>query len=217
MIPASCAVVERVALRQLAQPPRGLGRHAHRRRGDGAPPRERLGADVDHADVARPRRRARGRSRGRTLAPASAETRSRSASCAASHARCRARAHARGSPRARSRRSPADSSSASWSASACPTTSNGLTVTAHSAELLAGAGVLGEDEHAVALVDERRLLRDQVHPVEDGVHEQHVVLLVGRDRAREVVLRSRARSAASRRSPKRSLTARDGVARSRAR
>ena len=50
--PASCAVDERVALRQLPQPPRRLGRHPHGRRGDGAAPRERLVADVDHADVA---------------------------------------------------------------------------------------------------------------------------------------------------------------------
>ena len=56
------------------------------------------------------------------------------------------------------------------------------------AELLAGAGVLGEDDHAVALVDERRLLRDEVQPVGDRVHEQHVVLLVRGDRPREVVL-----------------------------
>ena len=49
------------------------------------------------------------------------------------------------------------------------------------------AGVLGEDEHAVALVDERRLLGDQVQPVEDRVDEQDVELLVGGDRPREVV------------------------------
>src|SRR5581483_742954 len=55
------------------------------------------------------------------------------------------------------------------------------------AELLVRARVLGQHQHPVALVDERRLLRDQVHPVEDGVHEQHVVLLVRRDRLREVV------------------------------
>ena len=36
MIPASCAVVERVALRQVADAARGLGRHQHRR------PRDRL-------------------------------------------------------------------------------------------------------------------------------------------------------------------------------
>ena len=49
------------------------------------------------------------------------------------------------------------------------------------------AGVLGQDEHAVALVHERRLLRDEVESVEDRVHEQHVVLLVGGDRRGEVV------------------------------
>ena len=43
---------ERVALGQLAEALRRLGRHAHGRLRDGAPPRERLRADVDHADVA---------------------------------------------------------------------------------------------------------------------------------------------------------------------
>ena len=62
-----------------------------------------------------------------------------------------------------------------------------MTVSAHSRELLVRAGVLGEDEHAVAVVHERRLLRDEIEPVEDGVDEQHVVLLVRGDRLREVV------------------------------
>ena len=43
-------------------------------------------------------------------------------------------------------------------------------------------------EHAVALVHQRRLLGNQVEPVEDRVHEQGVVLLVGGDRLVEVVL-----------------------------
>src|ERR671934_381096 len=55
------------------------------------------------------------------------------------------------------------------------------------AELLVHTRVLGEDEHAVALVHERRLLGDEVEAVVDRVHEQHVELLVGRDRLREVV------------------------------
>src|SRR5256885_9293966 len=42
--------------------------------------------------------------------------------------------------------------------------------------------------HAVALVHERRLLGDEVHAVEDRVHEQRVELLVGSHRADEVVL-----------------------------
>ena len=54
-------------------------------------------------------------------------------------------------------------------------------------ELFGGARVLGEDEHAVSPVQQRRLLRDEVETVEDRVHEQHVVLLVGRDGLREVV------------------------------
>jgi len=49
------------------------------------------------------------------------------------------------------------------------------------------ARILGEDEHAVADVDERRLLGDEVQAVVDGVHEQHVELLVRGDRALEVV------------------------------
>ena len=44
---------ERVALRQLAQLPGGLRGHGHGRRCGGAAARQRLGADVDHADVAR--------------------------------------------------------------------------------------------------------------------------------------------------------------------
>ena len=55
------------------------------------------------------------------------------------------------------------------------------------AERFVRAGVLGEDQHAVAAVHERRLLRDEIQPVEDGVDEQRVVLLVRRDRLREVV------------------------------
>ena len=56
------------------------------------------------------------------------------------------------------------------------------------AELVVRAGVLGEDEHAVARVHERRLLGDEVHAVEDRVHEQDVELLVRGDRLGEVVL-----------------------------
>ena len=51
------------------------------------------------------------------------------------------------------------------------------------AQLLVRAGVLGQDEHAVPLVHERRFLRDQIQPVEDRVHEQDVVLLVRGDGA----------------------------------
>src|SRR5437588_10330146 len=55
------------------------------------------------------------------------------------------------------------------------------------AELLVHTRVLGEDQHTVALVDERRLLRDQVEPVEDRVYEQRVELLVRSHGLREVV------------------------------
>ena len=72
-------------------------------------------------------------------------------------------------------------------ASACSWMSNGFTVSANSPSSGCGARVLGQDQHAVAVVHERRLLRDQVHPVEDRIHEQHVVLGVGGDRLGEVV------------------------------
>ena len=55
------------------------------------------------------------------------------------------------------------------------------------AELLVGAGVLRQDRDAVALVDERALLGDEVHAVEHRVDEQHVVVLVGGHRLLEVV------------------------------
>ena len=55
------------------------------------------------------------------------------------------------------------------------------------AELLVRSGVLRQDQHAVALVHERRLLGDEVQPVEDRVHEEDVVVLVRGDGAREVV------------------------------
>ena len=47
----------------------------------------------------------------------------------------------------------------------------GLTDSAHSPSSGVRAGVLGQDQHAVALVHERRLLGDEVHAVEDRVHE----------------------------------------------
>ena len=53
MIPASCAVVERVALRQVAQPARRLGRHQHGAARDGHAPQRRLVPDVDHLHRAR--------------------------------------------------------------------------------------------------------------------------------------------------------------------
>jgi hypothetical protein len=55
------------------------------------------------------------------------------------------------------------------------------------AELLVRAGVLREDRHALAPVDDRSLLGHQVHAVEHRVDEQHVVMLVGRHRLLEVV------------------------------
>ena len=43
------------------------------------------------------------------------------------------------------------------------------------AQLLKGAGALGEDKDAVAVVDDGPLLRDGVHAVDDGVDEEGVV------------------------------------------
>src|SRR5581483_11529337 len=54
-------------------------------------------------------------------------------------------------------------------------------------ELLVDAGVPGEDEDAVPLVEEESLLRDEIQAVEDRVDEQHVELLVAGEGAREVV------------------------------
>jgi len=51
-----------------------------------------------------------------------------------------------------------------------------------------GAGVLGEHHHAVAQVEQRRLLGDQVHAVEDRVDHEHVVVLVPRHRLGEVLV-----------------------------
>ena len=56
------------------------------------------------------------------------------------------------------------------------------------AELLVGAGVLGEHQHAVARVDRRGLLGDQVHAVEDRVDDQQVELLVAGDRLGQVLV-----------------------------
>ena len=47
------------------------------------------------------------------------------------------------------------------------------------AQLLVGAGVLGEGEDAVAAVDHHRLLGDEVHAVGQGVDHEHVADGVG--------------------------------------
>ncbi len=66
--------------------------------------------------------------------------------------------------------------------------SNGFTDERPRAELLVRAGILREDQDAVALVHERPFFGDEVEAVVDRVHEQHVVLLVSGHREREVVL-----------------------------
>jgi hypothetical protein len=56
------------------------------------------------------------------------------------------------------------------------------------AELLVGPRVLREDKDPTRLVDDGRLLGDEVHAVADCVDEQDVVVLVGGDGAGEVIL-----------------------------
>ena len=50
-----------------------------------------------------------------------------------------------------------------------------------------GPCVFRKDNSATTLVEQRRLLGDEIHPVHQGVHEQDVELLVRRDREREVI------------------------------
>ena len=54
-------------------------------------------------------------------------------------------------------------------------------------QLVVRAGLGRQAQQAVAAVDGRAFLGDEVEPVADRVHEQHVVALHRRDRAREVV------------------------------
>ena len=194
---------ERVALRQVRsrRAVSGAMRTLARATARGAD--SGLRADVDHVHAARlvdvrelahrhpVRRIARPDHAGIVSRVAAAghapPTPRRASSCAIQRARSCSRTCARIASRAPPPRRRGIVS-ASWSASACPSTSNGLTVDRPLAELLVRARVLGEDEHAVALVDERRLLRDEVEPVEDRVHEQDVELLVRRHGLREVVL-----------------------------
>ena len=56
------------------------------------------------------------------------------------------------------------------------------------AELLVGAGVLGEHQDAVAGVDGRRLLGDEVHAVEERVDHEQVEVLVAGDGLVEVLV-----------------------------
>ena len=65
------------------------------------------------------------------------------------------------------------------------------------AELREGPCLSREDEHAVPIVHERRLLRDEVQPVHHRIDEEHVVLRVRSDRGGEVVVGPRAGRAAS--------------------
>src|SRR5436190_15450124 len=123
-----------VALRQLAEPARRLRRHLHARPGDGPAPRQRLRADVHHPDRAGrvDVREAARFHRSGLYAVTRAEIRSRSASCAAIHA---ARSCSRTCARVASSRACRSSTgivNAWWIASACPCTSNGFTVSAHS-------------------------------------------------------------------------------------
>ena len=81
--------------------------------------------------------------------------------------RCAARSRTR-----RARRRPSrvrvSSAAAVW------LTSNGCTLHAVLAQQVVRAGLAREAQHRVALVEQRALHRDEVEPVADGVHEQHV-------------------------------------------
>ena len=90
-------------------------------------------------------------------------------------------------PSARQERSSADIVSARWIASACSCTSNGFTDSANSASSSCAPVFSRQQRHAVALVDQRPLLGDQVHAVEHRVDHQQVVVLVGGDRLLEVL------------------------------
>ena len=59
---------------------------------------------------------------------------------------------------------------------------------ASDAQLVVGARLLRQHEHAVALVQRRAFLRNEVHAISHRVHEQDVVGAEGGDRAREVVV-----------------------------
>ena len=176
-----------VALRKLAELPRRLRRHADLGRRDRAPTRGRLVADVHHADCAR---RVDVRETAHAVDPSSAakpRPRAREAPARAT-SRGRARERARGSPSIRRRRSASLELEREVDRAGLARDVERVDAEREVAELVVRAGVLGQHEHPVARVDERRLLRDEVQPVEDGVHEQHVVLLVRRDGAGEVVL-----------------------------
>ena len=58
------------------------------------------------------------------------------------------------------------------------------------AELVVRADVLREHQHPVAGVDQRSLLGDQIHPIRKRVDQEHVVLPVGSDGLREVIVDS---------------------------
>ena len=89
---------------------------------------------------------------------------------------------------ARSRRSSGSIVSARWMVSACSWMSNGFTESGVRAELLVRARVLGEHHDPVSGVDRRRLLRHEVHAVEDRVDHQQVEVLVARDRLGKVLV-----------------------------
>ena len=185
MIPASCAVVERVALRQVAAAARAVS-GAIRTDGarDRAAARERLAADVDHPHGAR-LVDVREVAHGRRIVLA----RSRSASCAVDpRARGRARARARGSPPAARAARPAAARAPPRARPPGPSTSSGSTGHRPLRRAPRYAPAFTDKTTTPSrVVDERRLLRDEVEAVHDGVHEQHVELLVGGDRRGEVV------------------------------
>ena len=54
--------------------------------------------------------------------------------------------------------------------------------------MLVHAAAVGQDQHAVAAVDHRAFFSHQVHALDDGVHEQHIVEFHACNGLRVVVL-----------------------------
>ena len=157
------------------------------RRCDGSAPERIERRRVDRDELAARDVRARAHGRIVARAPCRGARASSSRSSLSAHASMSCIRTWRWMPSSHARRSRLGSPIARSSAAAWPSTSSGSTGTTHSASSSNAPASAGEDEHAVALVDERRLLRDEVEPVHHGVHEQHVVLEIGRDGGEEVV------------------------------
>ena len=101
--------------------------------------------------------------------------------------RCRARERARAAPRAAPPAPPPAARAPDEARQPARSTSNGLTTSAHGASSSAAPAFSESTSTPSRVVQQRALLGDEVEPVEDRVHEQHVVLRVRGDRERKVV------------------------------